>query len=270
MKTTTEPDTSKPTPPPCPFPVGAKFSPYRLFTGLFIPEALARWDDLSPGAKLCYGRLARYAGKNGDCFPSVRTLASEIGVKRRQAQRYLLDLEEKGLIARREEIGKVTHYAFLWHDVFNQPVTYMTPVPDVTPPPKPHMTPKESQGKRVPDFDPDLDIDMPNRKNGASAAVSLGSAKPRRATKCKEHPNLRYAIASYGSGGGVGAPTAWPSHRLVLEVVRVANGADEAAIIRYLKHLWEDRDLRPDTDKGPKYWSWFVAVIKDAAENNKL
>jgi hypothetical protein len=51
--------------------VGQPFNPFRLFTGIFIPEALVRYKDLSAGAKLAYGRLARYAGHDGRCYPAM-------------------------------------------------------------------------------------------------------------------------------------------------------------------------------------------------------
>jgi hypothetical protein len=62
------------------FQPGEPFNPYRMFTGLFIPEALARCPSISAGAKLAWGRLARYAGEDGHCYPTVKTLGSEIGV----------------------------------------------------------------------------------------------------------------------------------------------------------------------------------------------
>ena len=80
---------------------GRPFNPFRFFTGIFIPEALVRCRLISPGAKLAYGRLARYAGQNGRCFPAVETLAHEIGVGGRQAQKYLAELEKVKLIRRR-------------------------------------------------------------------------------------------------------------------------------------------------------------------------
>jgi hypothetical protein len=38
---------------------GQPFNPYNVFHGI-IPEALVRYPDLSPGAKIAYGRLVRY------------------------------------------------------------------------------------------------------------------------------------------------------------------------------------------------------------------
>jgi hypothetical protein len=60
--------------------VGQPFNPFGLFTGIFVPDALVRSTAISAGAKLTYGRLARYAGQDGNCYPAVPTLASEIGM----------------------------------------------------------------------------------------------------------------------------------------------------------------------------------------------
>src|ERR1700741_4097615 len=99
--------------------VGQPFNPFGLFAGIFIQEALVRFKDLSAGAKLTYGRLARYAGQDGDCFPAVATLASEIGVCVRQAQNYLAELERKKFlrrVTRFVEKGQTSNsFEFLWH-----------------------------------------------------------------------------------------------------------------------------------------------------------
>jgi hypothetical protein len=89
---------------------GQPFNPYRMSKGLFIPEGLSRCDRISPGAKLAWGRLKRYAGENGDCRPSMATLGKEIGVGRRQAQKYVLELERAKLIRR---VGGIVTRAFL-------------------------------------------------------------------------------------------------------------------------------------------------------------
>jgi hypothetical protein len=101
------------------FHVGQKFNPYRQFTGILIPDALVRYAGISPSAKLAYGRLARYAGQDGRCFPAVATLAAEIGIKKRRAQACLAELEGAGFLAREFQSGRVSHYAFLWHSVFS-------------------------------------------------------------------------------------------------------------------------------------------------------
>ena len=49
--------------------IGQPFYPFRLFTGIFIREELVRAKGISSGTKLAYGRLARYAGQDGRCYP---------------------------------------------------------------------------------------------------------------------------------------------------------------------------------------------------------
>lgn len=134
------PDSAAPRP-------GQPFNPYKIFTGIFIPEALVRNPDISPGAKIAYGRLARYAGEDGDCHPSVKTLAREIGIRQRQAQRYLAELETHGFIRSFARYSSpntrdTNGYIFLWHESLlgslRRPVP---PVSDVTPPPASLATP---------------------------------------------------------------------------------------------------------------------------------
>jgi len=67
------------------------FNPYRRFTGIFIPESLVRCRWLSAGAKLAWGRLARHAGHDGPCYPTMKILGREIGIGERQVQK----LEQK-------------------------------------------------------------------------------------------------------------------------------------------------------------------------------
>ena len=102
--------------------VGQPFNPFGVFNGIFIAEALVRATSISAGAKLTYGRLARYAGQDGDCHPAVPTLAAEIGMSVRQTQYYLAELERKKLIRRRIRLSKSGQtsnaYEFLWHPLF--------------------------------------------------------------------------------------------------------------------------------------------------------
>jgi Helix-turn-helix domain len=106
--------------------VGQTFNPFRLFTGIFIPDALVRSSLVSAGAKLGYGRLARYAGQGGLCFPAVGTLAQEIGVGSRQAQKYLAELEKVRLIRRRKRFSGRAQASnvieSLWHPIFQEGV----------------------------------------------------------------------------------------------------------------------------------------------------
>ena len=103
---------------------GQPFNPFGMFHGVFIPEGLVRAKGISPGAKLAYGRLIRYAGENGKCYPSVDSLAAEIGVGERQAQKYLGSLERAKLIRRVSRFSGVSQtsnaFEFLWHTVFEE------------------------------------------------------------------------------------------------------------------------------------------------------
>lgn len=98
--------------------IGQPFNPYKLFTGIFIPEALVRYRGLSPGGKLVYGRFARYAGEDGGCWPAIPTLAAEIGIGTTQTRIYVHELKKKRFIAIEERPGTSGIYKFLWHEAF--------------------------------------------------------------------------------------------------------------------------------------------------------
>lgn len=117
--------------------LGEPFNPYGCFVGIFVPVALVRSVDLSPGAKLLYGTLCRYAGKDGQCFPSVGRLAVDLGRQVRQVRFYLRELEDFKLVRRVGEPGKSNRFEFLRHAVFeseaqplqeNAPLQYLAPL----------------------------------------------------------------------------------------------------------------------------------------------
>ena len=83
-------------------------NPYRMFTGSFVPNWLLCRKELNPGDKVCYARLAQFAGKDGECFPEIPTLAEELGVSPRQVDRYLAVLMDIAL-----EYLKHTPYGIL-------------------------------------------------------------------------------------------------------------------------------------------------------------
>jgi len=100
--------------------VGEPFNPYGMFNGIWVPEALLRCPALSPSAKLLYGRLARFAGENGSCFPSIETLASELGMTGRRVQRLVRQLCDAGFLKTDRQYranGSQTSnaYVFLYH-----------------------------------------------------------------------------------------------------------------------------------------------------------
>ena len=96
------------------------FNPYRRFHGSFIPEQVSRMRCLSMGAKVIYGRLCRYAGKDGKAYPSMRALALEIGASESQARQYVRQLQDAALIHVQAVPGRSNRYRFLYHDVFRK------------------------------------------------------------------------------------------------------------------------------------------------------
>ena len=119
---------------------GDVFNPYRTLIGIYIPEAVTSHHQLSMGAKIVYGRLLRYAGSNGFCYPAVRALAREVGVvSERQVQRYLRELQDFGFIGvipwfvsadgddRKRQTSN--RYLFLWHESFDSNPLLSVPNP---------------------------------------------------------------------------------------------------------------------------------------------
>ena len=75
--------------------IGEVFNPY-LYPE--IRRTVRGCKGLSVGAKVTFEALSDRAGKNGKCYPSMRTLGADIGVMRRQAQRYCEELAASGLL----------------------------------------------------------------------------------------------------------------------------------------------------------------------------
>jgi hypothetical protein len=94
-------------------------NPYRLFKGCIVPEWLCKLKDISPGAKLCYGRLKRYAGKKGIAYPRLKVLGKELAVGARQAASYIQELSEANLVEveSRKHARRSNKYRFLYHPV---------------------------------------------------------------------------------------------------------------------------------------------------------
>ncbi|MEO7651047.1 MAG: helix-turn-helix domain-containing protein [Bryobacteraceae bacterium] len=120
---------------------GAVYCPYKLFRNVMVPDTLLRFKGLSPSSKLCFGQLARYAGENGACFPSVATIATSMGLSGRQVERCLTQLESQRFIQRIARRNTSNWFQFLWHPVLQgslrEAAVTKTSVADtsVTPPP---------------------------------------------------------------------------------------------------------------------------------------
>jgi hypothetical protein len=66
---------------------------------------------LSPGAKLTYAMLLKYAWQNDYCFPGQERLAKDMGVTDRSVRTYLHELEAQRFVAIQQRgLGKPNLY----------------------------------------------------------------------------------------------------------------------------------------------------------------
>jgi hypothetical protein len=246
---------------------GEPFNPYKLFKGIFIPDAICQRRCLLPGSKLVYGQLCRFAGKDGKAYPSLETLGKRIGISRRQTIRHIRELEADGLIRPQRTAGKVSHYVFLWHPAFTSDKLSPQPVPDCHPT-SDKLSPKESN-RRESVEERKEDLDCPNRKNrdssgrvpegNSTGSKGKASATPRPVPK---YPALRRALEAYMSGSP-SRPGA-PPDRIVAEVMDAAPyGATEQDVCDCLVYFFEERCLYPGAEGGPRSWEWFPVVVLD-------
>src|SRR3984893_11006171 len=72
-----------------------------------VPNHVLVSDRLSPGAKLTYAMLLKYAWQNDCCFPGQERLAVDMGVSRQSANTYVQELQrEKFIDIKRRRQGK--------------------------------------------------------------------------------------------------------------------------------------------------------------------
>lgn len=106
---------------------GKPFNPYGRFYNAWVPAQLLQSVDISDGAKLAYGLLRKFAGKDGACFPLQSTLARQLGCKNRTARKYVRELKRAGLIrVRSRGKGRSLSYQFLWKNSL-QPCQLLLP-----------------------------------------------------------------------------------------------------------------------------------------------
>ena len=242
---------------------GDVFNPFRMFTGVFIPEGLVRCDWISAGAKLAWGRLARYAGEDGRCYPTVKNLAAEIGLCERQGQKYLAELERARLIRRVyrfNDKGQTSNeFEFLWHAVFTQGVNDRSGegVNDDSPRGVHDCSPKGSQieESHLEETTTDLDSLPRNRKNRDSPS-GIGSP-----SVCKQYPLVRERLAQYMQSPG--EKKKYPSDRTVVDIMDAAGTHDEQEVIEALNYLHDARGLKAFTEHGPRSFAWFKTVLQD-------
>jgi len=76
----------------------SQFNVFHQFAGCFVPHGLLSVKNLSAGAKVCYAVLAQQANARGTTQLNLPLLAASVGESERVAVRYLVELEESGLI----------------------------------------------------------------------------------------------------------------------------------------------------------------------------
>ena len=64
-----------------------------------VPDHFLQSPAVSPGAKLVYAMLLKYAWYNDYCFPGQDTVAKDMGVSRQTVNTHIRELATKGLIA---------------------------------------------------------------------------------------------------------------------------------------------------------------------------
>jgi len=88
-------------------------------TWLRVPTWLARRSEIGASAKLVYGRLWQFHGKNGSAFPSYRRLAQEVGLSERQVINIVRELERMGLVKATRRSGRTNIFALPPHSWAN-------------------------------------------------------------------------------------------------------------------------------------------------------
>jgi hypothetical protein len=238
--------------------VGEPFIPFKKFNGLWVPEALACWRGVGPGPKLAYGRLMRYSGVDGRCDPSIATLGAEIGVGKRQTQKYLADLEKVGLIRRLPRFKSnrrqtSNSFEFLWHQIFESG----RKTNDRSPLPANDSSHKESHvSKRG--TSTDIDCPLTNRKERDSQA-DISSLPP---SVCRQYPRVREVLCRYMMEGP-NDERIYPTDQHVVAVMDAAGGASEEEVLCCLSYLYCERGLKPATRNGPRHFAWFPTVVAD-------
>jgi hypothetical protein len=270
--------------------VGQPFNPFGLFNGLWVPEALARCRWLSIGAKLAWARLARYAGRDGRCFPTMKTLGEEIGVGERQAQKYVAELERHQLVRRVSRyLGRAqtsNGFEFLWHELFEEGVNDRSGgrVNDSSGDGVNDSSPKENQSEES-QFEETTTIkripgDASQKPRSAASSSMMFEQQPQ-----SEPPK---ADADQPAFGDPNLPTVqnpvkgWTKteltkvrNRIVLfwgrepeadfevSVMLRARGASAAAVCDLLDQKFANKKLRAGGRNAPRSQNWFLTVIEN-------
>jgi hypothetical protein len=248
---------------------------------IMIPLDVIHDPFLSHAAKLVYGRLLFYTGRDGRCNPSHRTLGAEVCLSSRQVRDVLGELRDRGYIT--WERTQTT----CWYQITGPvPEWRKTADPDSSDdrrktadqiggkPPvgvaenrRQKDLLKDHGEKRTPASD--LDYKPTTRKNGGSPSGSGGISKP--LSKPRKHPRLAEALKDAFHEGGFADE--YPSERTVVDVLQAARfhvpEATEDDVIRCLHYLRHERGLQAGYGNGPRHWAWFPEVVGDYFEQHR-
>lgn len=76
-----------------------------------VPNHVLESAKVSPGAKLSYAMLLKYAWQDDFCFPGQDRLANDMGVTRQSVNSYIKELEKKDFLSiKRQGQGKPNIY----------------------------------------------------------------------------------------------------------------------------------------------------------------
>ena len=81
-----------------------------IFYYVPAPAIVLYNKELSDGAFRLFGVLCDYDGSNGECYPSVATLAADLGKSESQICRLIKELVKEELVTITEEAGRSNHY----------------------------------------------------------------------------------------------------------------------------------------------------------------
>ncbi len=218
--------------------VGDAFNPWRRFKGVMISDQVLA-SDLSLGAKVCYGVLARFAGERGKCFPTMQTIGARIGVSDRQAKSYIAELAREGYIRRaRGGSGRPNRYHFLWHPSFDATDGKLPSRMTGTILPTEETVPREN---------PDLDL-APHRKDGDAPPESISGPSP---DGWKPLSDLVEGLIERR-----------PCRSSLGRIVAATPGKAGAEAVEAIQEAVQ-RGYGAESERGPRSVSWFVSVVRN-------
>jgi hypothetical protein len=270
--------------------IGQPFNPFGLFYGVWVPECIARCRWLSGGAKLAWARLARYAGRDGRCYPTMETLGEEIGVGERQAQKYVAELERRRLMRRVSRyIGRAqtsNGFEFLWHELLQEGVNDRSGgrVNDSSGEGVSDRSPKESQSEesQVEEKTTNKRISgdaSQKTRSAASSPVRLSKESETRTSKTDRIPQTSTDPNSTTDDDPVKGWTPeelvtvrnrivryWgrePEEGLEVSIMLRARGASAAAVCDLFDRKFTNKKLRVGGKWAPKHQNWFLTLTEN-------